>query len=153
MMAGQWNPVEALLMNADEIHDENMKEFADAIAVKQRNRHTPGPWELNSVFGPSTGALSVKHPTWESNSHPIARVYRRLMDDRREDGTHQFDDAEAQANANMIAAAPDLYDACKMLLVAYEGGEPGDSIDWEDLDDVVEAAREAVLKAECRADA
>lgn len=112
-------------MTADEIHDENVKAFAealgecaDAITVKpqQLNGHTPGPWELNSVFGPSTGALSVTHPTWKNNSHPIARVYRRLMDDRREDGTHQFDDAEAQANANLIAAAPEMLEALTELL-------------------------------------
>lgn len=109
-------------MTADEIHDENLKEFvdamgvcADAITVK-RVEFTPGPWGLNSVFGPSTGVLSVTHPTWKNNSHPIARVYRRLMDDRREDGTHQFDDAEAQANANLIAAAPEMLEALTELL-------------------------------------
>jgi len=137
-------------MTADEIHDQNMSEAEEACVARQLNGHTPGPWELNSVFGPSTGALSVKHPAWKNNSQPIARVYRRLMDDRREDGTHQFDDAEAQANANMIAAAPDLYNACKLLILAYQGGEPGESVSWEDLDDAVAAAQEAVAKAEAK---
>jgi hypothetical protein len=53
-----------------------------------------------------------------------------------------------EANAYLIAASPDLYRACRMLLLAYEGGEPEDSIDWQDLDDVVSAAQAAVDKAE-----
>jgi hypothetical protein len=53
-----------------------------------------------------------------------------------------------EANSHLIAASPDLYRACHMLILAYEGGEDGDSVDWEDLDDVVEAAREAMAKAE-----
>lgn len=141
-------------MTADEIHDENLKEFADAMGVcadaitVKRVEFTPGPWGLNSVFGPSTGVLSVTHPMWRNNSHPIARVYRRLMDERRDDGTHQFHDAEAQANANLIAAAPDLYVACMRLLASYGDDMGDDGVDWEDLDNAVQAAREAVAKAD-----
>jgi len=53
-----------------------------------------------------------------------------------------------EANAHLIAAAPSLYHACKLLILAYEGGEPGDSVSWEDIDDAVSAAFEAVREAE-----
>jgi len=126
-------------MTADEIHDENLKEFADAMGVcanaitVRGPGFTPGPWRVGdagkTVYGPKTG----KFPA-------IVALSPQSFD--------AISSSQRKANINLIAASPKLYNACKLLILAYEGGEPGDSVSWEDIDDAVSAAFEAVREAE-----
>lgn len=44
---------------------------------------------------------------------------------------------ETQANARLIAAAPELLDGCKAALAAFERG---DAINWDDLHRAIEKA-------------
>ena len=64
--------------------------------------HTPGPWRSNdfssSVYGYIFG-----------DNQAICRVF--------------LDGDECEANARLIAAAPDLLDACKKALYALKGRE------------------------------
>ncbi len=95
-------------------------------------QHTSAPWHVGPTSNPDTefcvsdsdGTIICRFDLWKGGA-----------------------EVEQDANAKLIAAAPDLLAACQMLMLAYEGGEPGESIDWEDIDDVVEAAREAIQKA------
>ena len=64
-------------------------------------QHTPGPWEVQQ---PGTITLSVAA---ENKTYPICIVYKYL-----------FVDQEAMANANLIAAAPELLEALDRLLAA-----------------------------------
>lgn len=72
-------------------------------------KHTPGPWRIGdhgrTVFGPPNG-----HPSPET----VAQV------------THK-------KNALLIAAAPDLLAAVKMVLDASEDGGDMENIDWGEL--------------------
>lgn len=74
---------------------------------------TPGPWQ---VIDTVSDDLYVVIPRGE-NFQSIARVFHNAQ---------KVDEAR-QANANLIAAAPDLYKALEELANAYVG-EKG----WED---------------------
>lgn len=60
-------------------------------------KHTPGPW-VKGKFGQLYGASGRQVGVWDAG---IARVSR---------------DAEAEANARLIAAAPELLAACEEMI-------------------------------------
>lgn len=69
-----------------------------------KNQHTPGPWNIipNAIIG---------HWQIESPSGRIATVSQCI------NGTEFPDiDTQAKANAQLIAAAPDLLECCQELL-------------------------------------
>lgn len=66
--------------------------------------HTPGPWEI--VHG-------VSGTTIRASSHRVATVHARLNNPLET----QEDDAA------LIAAAPDLLDAAKLVLATWEDGD------------------------------
>ena len=71
-------------------------------------KHTPGPWSTYTILQPSEN-----HRGWEiapKRGNRVAAVYPMCT----EDGSDPSE--EAQANARLIAAAPDLLAALKMLL-------------------------------------
>lgn len=72
------------------------------------SKHTPGPWETD-----------------RNNVHPghIATIDCRFSSDRVVIWSPYWpkDDAEQEANARLIAAAPDLLDALEEI-VGYTGG-------------------------------
>lgn len=85
--------------------------------------HTPGPWRVADRFN-----------VWTSDSVgcEVARVEVESLDD---DNLGQ-----AEADARLIAAAPDLLAACEELLI-YLG-------DWDDPEnETCVAARAAIAKA------
>lgn len=70
--------------------------------------HTPKPWK-NRYFN-RDGSIDI-----DAGAHKLARVYVRL----RPDGTCGTAEVEeAEANANLIEASPDLIDICRELLEA-----------------------------------
>jgi hypothetical protein len=73
------------------------------------NNHTPGPWE----FDKETWTIRVKE--WEHNTQ--MGDYRGCIvasfDEAHGNREHAFD--EAEANARLIAAAPEMYEALKTL--------------------------------------
>jgi len=104
----------------------------------EKTKHTPGPWEIGALFGDPDGK-SYEYPT----------IYRR-----NEDGstTYVADimgalSPPAWPNAHLIAAAPDLLEACGVLLKAAPELWGEDVEKWPRLMDRVEAA---IAKAEGR---
>ena len=66
-------------------------------------KHTPGPWDIHNIDNPS---LSIAiHPLMdEDGDHIIAEIPLDA-------------DGDKQANAKLIAAAPDMYKELRILLV------------------------------------
>lgn len=86
------------------------------------SKHTPGPWSITNGTILGSDGVGV--------TRPISRF-----------------DGAADANAHLIAAAPDLYEACKKLAMLSSGAEDDDAyaeVPWS----VIEDARAALAKAE-----
>ena len=98
------------------------------------SKHTPGPW---IGAGPSFG-------------DPLPRYTTEIVTEREdEDGAatsicelpfHHHDD-ENEANARLIAAAPELLEALKEIVDAADGAG------WEQLDPSFKKARAAIARA------
>jgi len=103
--------------------------------------HTPGPW---TTAGLLAGTATIRNPLWEGNSQPIARIHRRLSENRNEDGSHAWLDDEANANARLIAAAPDLLEACEAALSDLSAR---DAVHYHGDTTVTSRLRSAIAKA------
>jgi hypothetical protein len=94
-------------------------------------KHTPGPWEVGGAFSNKTYVVA--------GEGCIARC---------DDGEEGYDHL---ANARLIAAAPDLLEALKALLVMCHSPEPvklDEALTWRENDERAEAmARAAIAKA------
>jgi hypothetical protein len=105
-------------------------------------KHTPGPWEISYR---ESGFIQDGHVIM-GNDLEIAHVepWERMDDDAIE---------EAEANAELIAAAPDLLDALMHLLHDFEEEvQSVDSDSWSFGDpgswtDAITKARAAIKKA------
>lgn len=93
-------------------------------------QHTAGPWRIDW----NISRLDI----FAAGGQLIARLLRSTKD-----GAPTYDDAEAIANARLIAAAPELLKALADLVARCEyDGIPNDSLP------AVEAARDAIAKAQ-----
>ena len=92
------------------------------------SKHTPGPWTPHPRFSDGAEVRSIAQVAWCG----AAAAYG-------ESGNQTIDAAEACANARLIAAAPDLLDACVRLLDAVARGDHKAK--------AIDAARAAVAKA------
>ena len=101
------------------------------------SKHTPGPWELRG--------WSVKCPT---NNFRVARI-GEADKALRQFGDYEDMEAECRANARLIAAAPELLEACQTVLAGIERGLPIDADTVNGL--VVARLRTAIDKAKGRA--
>jgi len=92
--------------------------------------HTPGPW-INDR----------SHPEWERNVVWSGdMVVARVVDDQH---------ANADANARLIAAAPELLEVCRKLLAWQSEDDPYACDDWmEFAADLGAMAGHAIAKAE-----
>lgn len=70
------------------------------------SEHTPGPWSVHRWRAGKLRFISVNE---DAQDTPIARLYERL---------------DINANARLIAAAPDLLAACEEALTLWSVGEP-----------------------------
>ena len=108
-------------------------------ATKEKHAsHTPGPWVISSV---------IKHG---------ARCYRTIRQEGRfklaevfafnecATGTEEGK-AEDHANARLIAAAPEMYEMCKLLEECMEFIDGGDGYDASD---ELAKVREVLAKVE-----
>lgn len=93
-------------------------------------KHTPGPWEVGyqglSIYGP--------------DRHGTTLVIARSLDTSRQ----HCDPQEAQANARLIAAAPELLECCQQAMYWLDNPD-----EWSDLDEIafVTSLDNAIRKA------
>jgi hypothetical protein len=90
------------------------------------SKHTPGPWAVHSIFpnvvvpydqsSRSLGASEDEDADRKRYAVPIATAER----DKMSGFSHERTREEAEANARLIAAAPDLLAACEAMLLDYE---------------------------------
>jgi hypothetical protein len=69
--------------------------------------HTPGPWKIERHYDPGYKNISAQKHT------ALAQVVWCMEDEDRS--------PECEANAHLIAAAPELLDALENLLKVHEG--------------------------------
>jgi len=93
-------------------------------------KHTPGPWFVNQ--DEDGNYRSIGSAGWWG----LAQVVVRFEGERN-------DDATGLANANLIAAAPDLLAALKAFVADFDASV-------SDPDATTDAARAAIAKAEGR---
>lgn len=114
---------------------------ASTVTVIQNGDHTPGPWVL---MGPCTGGYAINSPSIEVNaSRETAKYYQTLTIATQRD-PHPFhkggiSDAQAKANARLIASSPRLLAALKRFTDAAHLGD----VDLDDED------KEMLNEAEC----
>jgi hypothetical protein len=95
------------------------------------SEHTKGPWEISKI----------------GNNYDQYVVYAEA--DTR--GANIVNTVEGEANARLIAAAPDLLEACKKLLTAsqiLDGSELPTAKDIQYFLDCCEETQSAISKAE-----
>ena len=73
-------------------------------------KHTKGPWKLKAVYGGQE--VRVKDGTWPQGTRPLAVTKNTGWEE------------ENTANAHLIAAAPELLEACKEALDQLESFNP-----------------------------
>ncbi len=104
----------------------NKKESVDAASMHPIV-HTPGPWRQGGV----------------KELSPTGKCREIVADDGRIGLVYGTTDGDCKANAQLIAAAPELLEACRLVFLWMIGGQPGphsDSI-------VLEQVRLAIHKA------
>lgn len=101
--------------------------------------HTPGPWYCDEPHsGDADRAVYALTPA-HKNRHYMARVYGG--------GALAKRNPEMDANASLIAAAPDMLAALEQVLEFHAKCEREDAIDWQWFDAAYYAARAAIAKA------
>jgi hypothetical protein len=76
-------------------------------------KHTPGPW-INKHWN-SNGHIEITADAWQSDG-PLERMVRLYARYSEADGFTSESISEAHANAQLIAAAPDLLAACQAVM-------------------------------------
>ena len=127
-------------------------------ATPRRCPHTPGPWtiprngiagappftiwtegdaEIAIEYGKEVGDLEMMFDVRDGNGVVVARMPWAMGEIF--DGEY----AQQEANAILIAAAPELLEAALHLIAAC-GEDPTGSIEWDGIEDALAKARAAV---------
>ena len=93
------------------------------------SKHTPGPWQIKRHFDPGYKFISAQKHT------ALAQVVWCMEDEDRS--------PECEANAHLIAAAPDLLGALNSLLEYLHEYD----LDYPEAAPVFDKARAAIAKA------
>lgn len=112
-------------------------EAGDTIG-KPKTQHTPGPWQVHIFRYPNgqlNGTPSVYAPNGNDGGRHVCQVY---------------DNGQLEANARLIAAAPDLLGSLKALFehCAMVHSVWGDGCNQKQADAAIKAGRDAIAKAE-----
>src|SRR5438445_8827143 len=98
-------------------------------------KHTPGPWEYRSSTDSCCPFVLVA-------PHPFIPDARRTLAINLSPASH----GENDANARLIAAAPELLDALKVIKACSTGLSNG--TEHARLTDIAQLAKAAIIKAE-----
>jgi hypothetical protein len=82
-------------------------------------KHSPGPWKLDGGEG-QRGELYV----WTDRRYPRGICVAVVQPNARCEGDADFAEEEIEANARLIAAAPDFLAAAEAILEYADGGSP-----------------------------
>jgi hypothetical protein len=99
------------------------------------SKHTPGPWTVEPWAEDGGFGIKSPHGLWFANVYPVP--------------SHP-----AEANARLIAAAPEMYDFIRKVSIDCENDRErcefgsGPRCDFHDLDNHAEAARGLLAKLE-----
>jgi hypothetical protein len=101
--------------------------------------HTPGPWVFGHVLKRPDLITAISEATEAEGKEwtimrPLAAIHLRPGE--------KLSDPEIQANARLIAAAPELLEVCKAVIYTYENQDAAS--------DTLDKAYAAVAKAEGR---
>lgn len=108
----------------------------------EQPKFTPGPWQYRPHEFDDWGVVKSDRFTI-CQARDDRALDQEILNQHRRDGTDPW-----VANARLIAAAPDLFDACRDIeskIVDYEAGR----INWRP-DDFLMRVRAALAKAEGR---
>jgi hypothetical protein len=83
-----------------------------SVTEKTTTTHTPGPWEVKQ--GADERDFIVADQTGNTVCEPNAELFNEWPE--LDPNVHHISVAEAQANARLIAAAPDLLESLKEAL-------------------------------------
>ena len=95
--------------------------------------HTPQPWQILDEFGNSTKQDEIIITGWDEETGESFDIAHVIFEEN----------VDAQANANLIAAAPDLLTALIFSLEFLEANDDGE----DDVAERIHAARTAITKA------
>lgn len=103
----------------------------------EQHKHTPGPWRfvVPPDGGNRTRQIIAAAPDSDRNAYPHT-VGRWIADVRGAWGSEQM-----ESDARLIAAAPDLLEACEAMIEEYETGKQTPAYE------IREKARAAINKA------
>jgi len=100
--------------------------------------HTPGPWRISTLDARTVGPERdlTAHGTTVTQLQAVARVTERGI--------------ESDANARLIAAAPELLAALKAIVAVLQKEAPGTRLNHHSYDTIGAQAHAAIAKAEGR---
>ena len=99
-------------------------------------KHTPGPWTYDSTWSLINGPKKEE----------VAAIHSGTIGDR----VHRQQRAIADANARLIAAAPEMLEALKLLTTYVEEYKRGKiwDINFVEVTNAINKARAAIARAE-----
>jgi hypothetical protein len=83
-------------------------------------RHTPGPWTVESVNSEALHDICLDYRI-PGAGHPV--LIATVFDDENPGRPGDISTIEAEANARLMAAAPDLLAACELWDQGFTEGE------------------------------
>lgn len=98
--------------------------------MQDKTEHTPGPWEASRIKDGGQKGLYVKQPG-DKGLYLVK---------------HTFDGIQAEANAKLMAAAPEMYEALKEIVDLFDGLMHGGFQKLESF--TLKPARLALIKAQ-----
>ncbi|WP_404927116.1 hypothetical protein [Mesorhizobium sp. ORM16] len=99
-------------------------------------KHTPGPWRIDAGY---EGLVIIGKPAWKRSGEWCIATLDDLLGDH---------DDEAQANARLIAAAPDMLAALQAIVAKFDPAALVEKdLPHSDLADEMQAAFAAISRA------